>query len=65
MLPVWQWIKNQIVQEVPEDIALCEFACYKQQCTEKEWQACPRRIARAAGELMPDTQCLALGHKKC
>ena len=49
----WQWIKNQIVQDVPEEIALCEFDCHKQQCTEKEWQACPRRIAWAAGELMP------------
>jgi hypothetical protein len=53
MFPLWQWIKNQIVQDVPEEIALCEFDCHKQQCTEKEWQTCPRRIALAAGELMP------------
>jgi len=53
MPSLWQWIKSQIVQEIPEDIALCEFDCYKLQCTEKEWLTCPRRIARAAGELMP------------
>lgn len=23
----WSWIKEQIVQEVPEDIAACEFDC--------------------------------------
>jgi hypothetical protein len=51
MVRLWQWIKNQIVQDVPEEIALCEFDCHKQQCTEIEWQTCPRRIAWAAGEL--------------
>jgi hypothetical protein len=45
MLLLWQWIRNQIVQQIPEEIALCEFDCYKQQCTDKEWQTCTRRIA--------------------
>lgn len=53
MVELWQWIKKQIVQEVPEAIALCEFDCNKQQCTEEEWEKCPRRTAWAAGELMP------------
>jgi hypothetical protein len=53
MVRFWQRIKNQIVQDVPAEIALCEFDCRKQQCTEREWQTCPRRIAQAAGELMP------------
>jgi len=50
---LWRWVKDQILQRVPEEIALCEFDCHKQECTEKEWQTCPRRMARAAGELMP------------
>ena len=50
MIKFWRWIKNQIVQDVPEEVALCEFECHKQQCTEREWQTCARRIAWAAGD---------------
>ncbi len=60
MVRIWQRIKNQIVQDVPEEIALCEFDFHKQQCTEREWQTCPRRIARAAGELMPAREASAV-----
>ena len=49
----WQWLRNQIVQEVPEDSALCEFDCHKGQCTTEEWKNCDRRLNKAAGELMP------------
>ena len=56
MPSLWRLIKNQIVQEIPEEIALCEFDCHKQQCTEKEWSTCPRRIGKAAGELMPESK---------
>ena len=50
MTKLWRWIKNRIVQDVPEEVALCEFECHKQQCTEREWQTCARRIAGAAGD---------------
>lgn len=50
---LWLWIRNQVVQEVPEDCALCEFDCRKGQCTMEEWATCERRLKRAAGELMP------------
>lgn len=53
MAGFWQWIRNQIVQEVPIEIALCEFDCDKQQCTEEEWRTCPRRLASVAAQLMP------------
>ncbi len=29
---LWHWLKDQIVQEVPEDIGLCEYDCRKKQC---------------------------------
>jgi len=29
---VWQWLKDQWIREVPEDLALCEFDCRKAQC---------------------------------
>ena len=48
-----QWVLNQIVQDVPEDSALCEFGCRKGQCTQGEWAMCERRLHRAQGELMP------------
>jgi hypothetical protein len=51
----WQWLKDQIVQEVGEADGLCEFDCRKPQCTEEEWATCERRIQNAAGELWPDS----------
>jgi hypothetical protein len=51
---LWGWVKGQIVQEVPEDIASCEFdcscvlECRKNQCTPGEWETREKRphIAR-------------------
>jgi len=51
----WRWLRDQIVQDVPEDFALCEFDCRKGQCTMEEWKSCDRRINKAAGELMPSS----------
>jgi hypothetical protein len=31
----WQWLKDQIAQDVPETDGLCEYDCRKQQCTQK------------------------------
>ena len=50
---LWRWVRNQIVQEPPEDSALCAMDCHKEQCTLGEWEVCERRLHRAAGELMP------------
>lgn len=52
---VWQWLKGQIAQDVPESDGLCEYDCRTQQCTLEEWATCERRIHRAAGELWPDS----------
>lgn len=38
------WIKDQWVREVPDEIAVCEFDCRKNQCLEGEWLSCERRI---------------------
>jgi hypothetical protein len=48
---LWQWLKDQIAQDVPEADGLCEYDCRKQQCTEEDWATCERRIHKAAGEL--------------
>ena len=47
------WAKEQIVAEVPGDLAVCEFDCRESQCSWDEWGSCERRISKAAGELMP------------
>jgi len=50
---IWKWVSGQIIGEVPEEDALCEFDCPRLQCSEGEWETCERRLDRAAGELMP------------
>jgi hypothetical protein len=50
---LWQWAKDQIVQEVPEDIGLCEYDCRKKQCVMDEWETCDWRLHKGQGELMP------------
>ena len=52
----WQWLKNQIAQDVPGSDGLCEYDCRKQQCAEDEWANCERRIQGAPGELWPGTK---------
>jgi hypothetical protein len=49
---VFGWLMNEIVQDAPEEIAICEFDCRKQ-CSSAEWTSCERRLKKAAGELMP------------
>lgn len=49
----WQWLKNQLAGDVPDDIALCEFDCPREQCTEGEWATCERRRHKGAGDLFP------------
>jgi hypothetical protein len=40
------WITDQIIQDVPSDIAVCEFDCRKGRCTSGDWDACKNRSAR-------------------
>ena len=44
------------VQEVPEDVAVCEFDCRKGNCEQGEWEVCERRLTRGAGELSHPTR---------
>ncbi len=36
--------KTNLVETVPNDIALCEFDCRKTQCSFGEWESCGRRL---------------------
>lgn len=39
-----QQVKRKAIEEVPDDIALCEFDCRKTQCRYDEWATCERRL---------------------
>lgn len=39
-----RWLKAQIVKDVPEENALCEYYCRKGQCQLGEWENCERRL---------------------
>jgi len=49
----WDWLRRQVVDDVPAADALCEFDCRKPECSVGEWKTCERRLEGAAGELMP------------
>ncbi len=40
-----RWLKDEIVQDVPDEDALCEFFCRKGQCQWGDWATCKRRLA--------------------
>jgi hypothetical protein len=51
-------VLNQIIQDVPKDIAVCEFDCRRIQCSRR--MTCERRLNRARNELMPARDSLTL-----
>jgi len=42
---VKRWLQNQLIQDVPDDIAVCEHDCRKPQCSMGEWETCERRLS--------------------
>ncbi len=46
-------VNDQIVSEVPEDLAICEFDCRESQCSSSKWVSCERRISAAARKSRP------------
>ena len=40
----WYRFKNQIIQDVPENIAVCEFECRKPHCTMGDGGKCELRL---------------------
>jgi hypothetical protein len=49
---MWQSVMRQIVDDVPEAIAICQFDCDRAKCLLDEGLPCERRIRKAAGELI-------------
>jgi hypothetical protein len=44
-----RWLRNQVVQYVPENIAVCEFECLETTCTSAKWNECRRRREMTPG----------------
>jgi hypothetical protein len=40
MRRLWAWLRPMLVQEVPEEIAVCEFICAEPVCRVQDWQQC-------------------------
>jgi hypothetical protein len=40
---VVDWFKAVWIQDVPEEIAACEFECRRTECRQGEWETCPNR----------------------
>ncbi|MEI9972574.1 MAG: hypothetical protein WDO73_11260 [Ignavibacteriota bacterium] len=53
---LWEFVKRQAVDDVPKEIAICEFDCNRAQCRQNEWDVCGRRIHHGSGELFPDAR---------
>jgi hypothetical protein len=51
-----QFVKRYIVDDVPDDLAVCEFDCRREHCTQDQWANCERRIRKGVEELFPDAR---------
>jgi len=38
------WISDNVIGEIPHDLAYCEFDCPKSQCSRGEWTDCVNRL---------------------
>ncbi len=52
----WARLKRNLVQEVPEELAVCEFGCRKTHCTMAQWATCRYRLQ---GGLIPQQKAQA------
>ena len=45
MQKLWSRLRPILVQEVPEELAVCEFVCAEPNCTLGDWETCELRRA--------------------
>jgi hypothetical protein len=51
---LWLRLKNEWIQDVPEEKAVCEFDCRKERCLFGDWSDCQWRFAHEALESVID-----------
>ena len=39
----WRFLMDQLIQDVPESIPVCEFDCPETDCSAERWTSCERR----------------------
>ncbi len=44
-VPLFERVMGNLVQSVPEELAVCEFDCSAVECSQKKWENCPRRLS--------------------
>lgn len=44
----WNFLRDQLVQDVRAEDAACEFDCHVDQCTVGEWESCENRLQTSA-----------------
>ncbi len=40
----WHFLTQGWAEQVPNDVACCEFQCKRTQCLDEEWETCQRRL---------------------
>ena len=48
---LWRWLQDQMVQDVPDSLAVCEFDCRSASCRRGEWERCEHRLGDSAAGL--------------
>lgn len=43
-----RWLKERVMQDVPADLAACEFECHRRACQRGDWENCPLRLREAS-----------------
>jgi len=39
-----RWLREEVVQDVPPEISVCEFECRHLECAHGEWETCANRL---------------------
>ena len=43
-----RWLRERLLQDVPADLAGCEFECHRRACRKGDWDRCPLRLKEAS-----------------
>lgn len=41
------WLRGEVVDDVPPDLAACEFQCRVDECLHDKWESCENRLRAA------------------
>jgi hypothetical protein len=38
------WLRQRFIQEIPDELSVCEFECRLKKCSESHWTKCELRL---------------------